>query len=52
MTRERKCDNPAPQNGGKPCDSKDAKETKNDCNQPCESRLLETETKKGGFKST
>ena len=40
VTRERKCDNPAPQNEGKPCDSKDAKETKNDCNQPCESRLL------------
>ena len=38
ITRERNCDNPAPENGGKPCDPKDAKETKNDCNQPCESK--------------
>ena len=40
VTRERKCENPAPQNGGKPCDSKDSKETENDCNQPCESKFV------------
>ena len=40
VTRERKCENPASQNGGKPCDSKDSKETKNDCNQPCESKFV------------
>ena len=38
VTRERSCDNPAPQNGGKPCEPKDAKETKTDCDQPCESK--------------
>lgn len=37
VTRERKCDNPVPQNGGKPCDPKGATETKTDCNQPCDS---------------
>ncbi|CAH3136107.1 unnamed protein product [Pocillopora meandrina] len=36
VTRVRKCDNPAPSNGGKPCEAKDAQETKTDCNQPCE----------------
>ncbi|XP_074608868.1 uncharacterized protein LOC141863292 [Acropora palmata] len=36
VTRERKCDNPVPQNGGKPCDPKGATETKTDCNQPCD----------------
>lgn len=38
VTRERNCDNPEPQNGGKPCEPKDAKETKTDCDQPCESK--------------
>lgn len=37
VTRERKCDNPVPQNGGKPCDPKGATETRTDCNQPCDS---------------
>ena len=38
VTRESKCDNPAPMNAGKPCDPKDSTETKNDCTQPCESK--------------
>ena len=40
VTRERNCDNPAPQNGGKPCEPKDAKETKTDCDQPCEGKWI------------
>ena len=42
VTRERKCDNPVPQNGGKPCDSKGTTETKTDCNQPCDSESRAT----------